>query len=98
MRCEKIPRPDGSTVVISEVSEGGLPGKPPSTTVAGRAAAHYRVDGTSVDVSDLGRVAPMSAAELGIPADPIDAPAGAGLTLDDRQLIALVTDPGFAAR
>jgi hypothetical protein len=64
MRCDKIPRPDGSTVVISEVSEGGLPGGPPSTTVAGRAAAHYRVDGTSVDVSDLGRVAPIWASPL----------------------------------
>ncbi|MEU0796650.1 hypothetical protein ABZ342_41865 [Amycolatopsis sp. NPDC005961] len=98
MRCDRIPRPDGSTVVISEVSEGGLPGAPPSTTVAGRAAAHYRVDGTSVDVSDLGRVAPMTAAELGLPAPRIDAPAGDGLVLDDRQLIALVTDPGFVAQ
>jgi hypothetical protein len=98
MRCDKIPRPDGSTVVISELSEGGLPSEPPSTTVAGRAAAHYRVDGTSVDISDLGRVAPMTAAELGIPAEPIDAPAGGGLVLDDRQLIALVTDPGFTAQ
>jgi hypothetical protein len=98
MRCDKIPQPDGSTVVISEVSAGGLPSEPPSTTVGGRSAAHYRVDGTSVDVSDLGRVAPMTAAELGIPAGPIDAPAGEGLVLDDRQLIALVTDPGFVAQ
>ena len=98
MRCDKIPQPDGSTVVISEVSAGGLPGEPPSTEVAGRAAGHYRVDGTSVDVSDLGRVPPVTAAELGIPAEPITAPAGGGLVLDDRQLIALVTDPGFVAQ
>ena len=76
-RCDELPRPDGSTVVLF-----------------GSSAVHYRADGTAVDLSDLGRVSSIVASELGLPVD--SAPSGP--TFDDRQLIALVTDPGFAAQ
>jgi hypothetical protein len=80
-RCDKVPRPDGSTVVLS-----------------GYSAVHYRADGTAADVTDVGKVYPDDAPELGLPAGPGGPPFGDGPTFDDRQLIALVTDPGFAAR
>jgi hypothetical protein len=80
-RCDKVPRADGSTVVIF-----------------GMGAVHYRTDGTAVDLNDVGKVYPDDAPLLGLPAGPGEPPSGADLTFDDRQLIALVTDPGFAAR
>lgn len=76
-RCDKYPRPDGSTAVVF-----------------GSSAVHYRADGTAVDITDLGRVSPIAAAELGLPVDLNPS----GRTFDDRQLIALVTDPGFVAQ
>ncbi|MGK3204863.1 hypothetical protein [Amycolatopsis sp. MEPSY49] len=97
MRCDKIPRPDGSTVVITEYSEG-LPGRPPTGKVDGRGAVHYRADGTAADVDDMGGLSVMAAADLGLPADAAGFRTGGGPSLDDRQLIALVTDPGFATQ
>lgn len=63
-----------------------------------RSAVHYRTDGTAVDVNDVGKLYPDDAPALGLPAGPGIAPFADGATFDERQLIALVTDPGFAAR
>ncbi len=72
-----------------------LPRPDGSTAVIyGSSAVHYRADGTAVDISDLGRVSPIVAPELGLPVDV----RPSGPTFDDRQLIALVTDPGFTAQ
>ena len=70
-RCDKVPRPDGSTVVLSEYS-----------------AVHYRADGTAADVTDVGKVYPDDAPELGLPAGPGGPPFGDGPTFDDRELLA----------
>ncbi|SEF35747.1 hypothetical protein SAMN05421837_108342 [Amycolatopsis pretoriensis] len=74
--------------------------RPDGSTVvlSPRSAVHYRTDGTAVDVSDVGKVYPDDAPALGLPAGPGAAPFADGTAIDERQLIALVTDPGFVAQ
>lgn len=81
--------------------QGGRCDKRPdgsTVVVSGISAVHYRVDGTAVDFTDVGKLYPDDAPALGLPAGPGGAPFEDGSAFDDQQMIALVTDPGFAAQ
>lgn len=61
-----------------------------------RSAIHYRTDSTALDMSDMGRVAPMYTDDLGLPR-PTGMEEGPR-AMNDQQVIALLTDPGFRAQ
>ncbi|GLY43767.1 hypothetical protein Amsp01_097900 [Amycolatopsis sp. NBRC 101858] len=69
-----------------------------TVVVSSNSAVHYRVDGTAVDFTDVGKIYPDDAPVLGLPAGPGLAPFEEDSVFDERQMIALVTDPGFAAQ
>lgn len=87
-------------VPVAKACTGGRCEKLPdgsTVAVSGISAVHYRVDGTAVDFNDVGKLYPDDAPALGLPPGPGGAPFEDGSAFDDRQMIALVTDPGFAA-
>lgn len=98
LRCDKLPQPGGSTVVVSESGSVELPTvghRGVIDRITGRNAVDYRQDGSTVTLTDTGGATAQQAKELGV-TDPQpfrqESPA-----LADAQLITLVTDPAFTA-
>jgi hypothetical protein len=102
--CQRLPQPDGSTVVITTSKVVGtdmpanitvhpVPGTGPLTRLVvgpSRDATHFRKDGTSVYIFNSDFI-------YGDLADHYGGRSGtrAKFPLSDQQLVALVTDPAF---
>jgi hypothetical protein len=85
--CERLPQPDGSTVVITTSKAVGTDKGPNN-----RDATHFRKDGTSVYIFNTNFISGNLADQYGVRAG-----NRGKFALSDQQLIALVTDPAFNA-
>ncbi|HEV8556813.1 MAG TPA: hypothetical protein VGR06_10515 [Actinophytocola sp.] len=94
LRCDTIPQPGGSTLVLGE---NGEPGATEHTLsrVSGLYALLYRSDGSVVGLSNDDKVSNEVAERFGQPN-----PGGtrSRFPLTEQQMIALVTDPAFTLR
>lgn len=93
LRCDKVPQPDGSMLVLAE---NEIPG--PGNTfsrVDGLLALLYRPDGSSVVVTNYDTV-PAEVAERYGQTQPNG--IRSRLPMTERQMITLVTDPAFTLR
>jgi hypothetical protein len=94
LRCDKVPQPDGSTLLLAESGEPGA-AEHTLSRVTGLSALLYRPDGSVVALSNDDTVSNDVAERFGQ-----TNPGGtrSRMPLTEQQVITLVTDPAFTLR